>query len=90
MSKRLFALLAALMIASMALGACGPAPYECTDALGCVDIAPGEPIHIAYAMVIAGPDETLGIDSRTGAEVAVALKGQVLGHDVSLTGEDEG
>jgi len=90
MSKRLFALLAALVIAGMALGACGPAPYECTDAIGCVDIAPGEPIHIAYAMVIAGPDETLGIDSRTGAEVAVALKGQVLGHDVSLTGEDEG
>jgi branched-chain amino acid transport system substrate-binding protein len=41
-------------------------------------------------MVIAGPDETLGIDSRTGVEVAVALKGQVLGHDVQLTGEDEG
>lgn len=90
MSKRLFALLAAFMIASMALGACGPAAYECTDPIGCVDIAPGEPIHIAYAMVISGPDETLGIDSRTGAEVAVALKGQVLGHDISLTGEDEG
>jgi len=90
MSKRLFALLAALVIASMALGACGPAAYECTDAIGCVDIAPGEPIHIAYAMVISGPDETLGIDSRTGVEVAVALKGQVLGHDVQLTGEDEG
>ncbi|MBN1451670.1 MAG: branched-chain amino acid ABC transporter substrate-binding protein [Anaerolineales bacterium] len=89
MSKRLFALFAALVIASMALGACGPAPYECTDPIGCVDIAPGEPIHIAYAMVISGPDETLGIDSRTGVEVAVALKGQVLGHDISLTGEDE-
>jgi branched-chain amino acid transport system substrate-binding protein len=55
-----------------------------------VDVAPGEPIHIAYAMVISGPDETLGIDSRTGVEVAIALKGQVLGHDVQLTGEDEG
>jgi branched-chain amino acid transport system substrate-binding protein len=90
MSKRLFALFAALMIATMALGACGPAPYECTDSIGCVDVAPGEPIHLAYAMVISGPDETLGIDSRTGAQVAVALKGQVLGHDVNLTGEDEG
>jgi branched-chain amino acid transport system substrate-binding protein len=90
MSKRLFALFAALVIASMALGACGPAPYECTDALGCVDVAPGEPIHLAYAMVISGPDQTLGIDSRTGLEVAIALKGQVLGHDVNLTGEDDG
>jgi branched-chain amino acid transport system substrate-binding protein len=90
MTKRLLVLLSALMIASMALGACGPAAYECTDAIGCVNIAPGEPIHLAYAMVISGPDETLGIDSRTGVEVAIALKGQVLGHDVSLTGEDEG
>jgi branched-chain amino acid transport system substrate-binding protein len=90
MSKRLFALFAALMVASMALGACGPAPYECTDAIGCVDIAPGEPIHLAYAMVISGPDETLGIDSRNGLEVAIALKGQVLGHDIQLTGEDDG
>jgi branched-chain amino acid transport system substrate-binding protein len=90
MSKRLFALFAALIVATMALGACGPAPYECTDAIGCVDVAPGEPIHLAYAMVIAGPDETLGIDSRTGVQVAIALKGQVLGHDVNLTGEDDG
>ncbi|RPI96079.1 MAG: hypothetical protein EHM40_01960, partial [Chloroflexi bacterium] len=44
-------------------------PFECTDELGCVDVAPDEPIHIAYAMVISGPDETLGIDSRTGVEV---------------------
>lgn len=89
--KRLFAWLSLLVIASMALAACGAAAptFECTDPIGCVDIAAGEPIHLAYAMVISGPDETLGIDSRTGVEVAIALKGQVLGHDVQLTGEDE-
>ncbi|PWB75748.1 MAG: branched-chain amino acid ABC transporter substrate-binding protein [Anaerolineales bacterium] len=91
MFKRTFALLSILVVASMILAACGSTPaYECTDPLGCVDVAPGEPIHLAYAMVISGPDETLGIDSRTGVEVAIALKGQVLGHDVSLTGEDDG
>ena len=92
MFKRYYALLAVLVMAGMVLAACGPAAstFECTDSIGCVDIAPGEPIHIAYAMVISGPDETLGIDSRTGVEVAVALKGQVLGHDIQLTGEDEG
>src|SRR5574338_6412 len=92
MLKRSYAVLALLMIASMALAACGPAAsaFQCTDKIGCVDIAPGDPIHIAYAMVISGPDETLGIDSRTGVQVAVALKGKVLGHDVNLTGEDEG
>lgn len=92
MSKRVFSLLALLITASMLLAACGPkqAAFECKDAIGCLDIAPGEPIHLAYAMVISGPDETLGIDSRTGIEVAIALKGKVLGHDVTLTGEDDG
>jgi len=92
MTKRLFALFSVLVLASMLIVACGPkaVAFECTDKIGCVDVAPGDPIHIAYAMVISGADETLGIDSRTGAEVAVALKGKVLGHDVSLTGEDEG
>jgi branched-chain amino acid transport system substrate-binding protein len=92
MFKRSYALLALLVIAGMALAACGPAAsaFECTDALGCVTVGPGEPIHLAYAMVISGPDSTLGIDSRTGLEVAIATKGQVLGHDVQLTGEDDG
>jgi branched-chain amino acid transport system substrate-binding protein len=92
MFKRSYALLAVLVLASIVLAACGPAAstFECTDSIGCVDIGPGEPVHIAYAMVISGPDETLGIDSRTGVEVAVDLKGQLLGHDIQLTGEDEG
>jgi len=92
MSKRLFALLSVLVLATMLLAACGPktAAFTCTDAIGCVNIAPGDPIHIAYALVISGADETLGIDSRNGIEIAVDLKGQVLGHDVLLTGEDDG
>lgn len=67
-----------------------PAGFTCDDPIGCVDVAPGEPIHIAYAFVISGADETLGVDSRNGVEIAVASKGQVLGHDITLTGEDEG
>jgi branched-chain amino acid transport system substrate-binding protein len=90
MFKRLFVAFSLLIVASMLLTACGPKPYVCTDALGCVDIGPSDPIHIAYALVIAGPDETLGIDSRNGAEVAIAMKGQVLGHDIKFTGEDDG
>lgn len=92
MFKRLYASLALLVIVGMALSACAPAApaYECTDPLGCVTVGANEPIHLAYAMVISGPDETLGIDSRTGLQVAVALKGQVLGHDINLTGEDDG
>jgi branched-chain amino acid transport system substrate-binding protein len=65
--------------------------FTCDDPIGCVTLAPGEPIHIAYAMVISGPDETLGIDTRNGAEVAVAeAGGEILGHPVQFDGEDEG
>lgn len=64
--------------------------FECDDPIGCVDIPAGQPIHLAYALVIAGPNESLGIDSRNGVEIAIEDRGQVLGHDVNLTGEDEG
>lgn len=67
-----------------------PAAFECTDSIGCVDVAPGEPIHVAYLLVISGSDETLGVDSRNGIELAIEDKGQVLGHDVKLSGEDDG
>jgi branched-chain amino acid transport system substrate-binding protein len=63
--------------------------YECTDPLGCVEIGPNDPVHIAYALVLSTADETLGIDSRNGLEIAVDDKGQILGHDILLTGEDD-
>jgi branched-chain amino acid transport system substrate-binding protein len=97
MNKNIFALLSLLVFASMVLAACTgkpvatdvPAGFKCTDAIGCVDIAPDEPVHIAYALVISGADETIGIDSRNGIEIAVEDKGQILSHDILLTGEDE-
>jgi branched-chain amino acid transport system substrate-binding protein len=91
MSKRTFTALSVLVLAGLLLAACQPAakPFTCTDKIGCVDIAPGAPIHIAYAMVVAGPDETLGIDSRRGVEIAIDDKGgKLLNHPLELTGED--
>src|SRR4030067_1883543 len=91
MSKRMFTLFSLLVVASMLLVACGPQKVECTDQIGCVEVKKGEPIHIAYAMVISGPDATLGIDSRNGAEIAIADKGgKLLGHDIKFDGEDDG
>jgi branched-chain amino acid transport system substrate-binding protein len=94
MSKRILQAMSLLIIVSMLLAACQTeqkaAAYECTDALGCLTVAAGEPITLAYAMVISGADETLGIDSRNGVEIAIADKGKVLGHDVTLIGEDDG
>jgi branched-chain amino acid transport system substrate-binding protein len=93
MFKRFHAFLALLVIAGMALAACAPAApaFECTDSIGCVDIAPGEPIHIAYAMVVAGPNESLGIDSRNGVEIAIEdVGGEILGHPIQFDGQDTG
>jgi branched-chain amino acid transport system substrate-binding protein len=112
MNKRLLALLSLLVIASMALAACGTpateapvateeahvateeapteaAMFECADAIGCVTIAPGDPIHIAYALTVSGATASLGDDSRGGIEIAIADRGgELLGHPIELTGED--
>ncbi len=68
-----------------------PAKFECKDPLGCVDIAPNEPIHIAYLLVVAGPNESLGVDSRNGIEIAIDdVGGKILGHPIKFDGEDGG
>ena len=92
MSKRLLIVFSALILATMVLSACGPkaSTYVCTDAIGCVTIAPGDPIAIASALVITGPDATLGLDSQYGVEIAIAEKGPLLGHDIQLKAEDDG
>jgi branched-chain amino acid transport system substrate-binding protein len=86
--KRLLLVVLALLIFSVVLSACGGAPFECEDALGCIDIAPDEPIHIAYMLTISGATAFLGEDSRGGIEIAIDDRGQLLGHDIQLTGED--
>jgi len=67
------------------------ASTTCTDKIGCVTIKPGDPIHIAYALVVAGPNETLGIDSRNGVEIAIDdAGGKILDHDIKFDGQDTG
>jgi branched-chain amino acid transport system substrate-binding protein len=66
-----------------------PAAFECTDAIGCLDVAPGDPIHIAYALTVSGPTATLGEDSRGAIEIAVEdIGSELLGHPIELSGED--
>jgi branched-chain amino acid transport system substrate-binding protein len=62
----------------------------CDDAIGCVEVAPGDPIRIASALVITGPNESLGLDSQYGVEIAIQQRGEVAGHSVLLQAEDEG
>jgi branched-chain amino acid transport system substrate-binding protein len=59
--------------------------------LGAVKIKANEPIHIAGWMVIAGPDASLGTDTKRGVELAAADKGgKLLGHPIKLTFQDTG
>ena len=90
MSKKLLVLITLLIIASIALASCQQAPaFECEDEIGCVDIAPDDPIHIAYMLTISGATAFLGEDSQGAIEIAVDDRGgKLLDHDILLTGED--
>jgi branched-chain amino acid transport system substrate-binding protein len=72
------------------LVACGGETLECTDELGCVEIAPDEPILLASSLVISGPNTQLGTDSQWGVELAMDFRDEVLGHKVELQAEDDG
>jgi branched-chain amino acid transport system substrate-binding protein len=91
MFKRLSLAISLIAILGMVLTACGPkaAAYTCTDSIGCVTIGPNDPIHIAYMLVVAGPNAALGTDSRNGVEIAIDdAGGKILNHDIKFDGED--
>jgi len=88
--KKVFAVLTIVIILTTALAACGTPKFECTDPLGCVTYGPDDPIRIASALVISGPNESLGTDSQHGVEIAILDRGKVLGHDIELQAEDAG
>jgi branched-chain amino acid transport system substrate-binding protein len=66
------------------------AEFECTDPLGCVTVAAGEKIRLATALVISGPNESLGIDSRRGVELAIDDQQDIMGFPIELVSEDDG
>ncbi|MFN2138638.1 MAG: branched-chain amino acid ABC transporter substrate-binding protein [Candidatus Promineifilaceae bacterium] len=87
-SKILF--LFVILVAGLLLVACGGESLECTDEIGCVEIAPGDPILLASSLVISGPNTELGLDSQWGVELAMDFRGDVLGHPLALEAEDDG
>ena len=50
------------------------AELACTDELGCVEVAPGDPIRIASSLVVSGPNTELGLDSQYGVEIALDFR----------------
>jgi len=67
------------------------AEFKYTDPIGVVKIKKGDPIHIACWMVVAGPDASLGTDTKRGVEIAVDdVGGKILGHPIKITTQDTG
>lgn len=60
------------------------------DEFGCIELAEGDPIVLGTALVITGPDETLGLDSQYGAEVARTMRPEIAGHEVEFNHQDDG
>jgi branched-chain amino acid transport system substrate-binding protein len=69
----------------------GMSAADCdADEFGCYEVAEGEPIVIGTALVITGANESLGLDSQYGAEVARTLRPEVAGHEVEFNHQDDG
>ncbi len=62
----------------------------CTDPIGCVEVAEGDPLLVASALVISGPNGDLGLDSQRGVEIALDMRGDLMGHPLELLAEDDG
>ncbi|MEA2651280.1 MAG: branched-chain amino acid transport system substrate-binding protein [Chloroflexota bacterium] len=60
------------------------------DEFGCVEIAEGDPITIGTELVITGANESLGLDSQYGAEVARTMRPEIAGHEVEFNHQDDG
>lgn len=65
--------------------------FKYDDKIGVVKIKKGQPLHIACWMVVAGPDASLGTDTKRGVEIAVDDKGgKILGHSIKISVQDTG
>jgi branched-chain amino acid transport system substrate-binding protein len=67
------------------------AEFKYEDPLGVVKIKKGESIHIANWMVVAGPDASLGTDTKRGVEIAFDdIGGKILGFPIKISTQDTG
>jgi branched-chain amino acid transport system substrate-binding protein len=72
-------------------GAGGGTAADCdADEFGCVEIAEGDPLTIGTALVITGANESLGLDSQWGTEVAREMRPEIAGHTVEFNHQDDG
>lgn len=87
-----FLVVIALLSSLLATG-CDKAnpPFVCPDPLGCVTIAPGEPVKIGVLQALSGEVAPLGLAQVRGLELALDNRdGMLLQHPVLLQTEDTG
>jgi branched-chain amino acid transport system substrate-binding protein len=80
-----------LLFAALTLVGCGPAapPFECADALGCVEVAPDDPIKIGVMQVLSGDLQIFGQSGLRSIDLALDDWGrELLGHPIELQVED--
>ena len=63
--------------------------FECTDPIGCVEIAPDQPLKIGVLQALSGDQEPFGLSGLRSIELALDDRsGQLLGHAIELQVED--
>jgi branched-chain amino acid transport system substrate-binding protein len=80
-----------VLSALVLLAACrtAPPPFKCTDAIGCVEVAPGEPIKLSAFQALSGAMTSNGLENLQVIELALDERGgEFLGHPISLQSED--
>jgi branched-chain amino acid transport system substrate-binding protein len=74
----------------MVLAACGGETLECTDEIGCVEIAPDDPVKLASLQAISGAVVALGTDQNRATEIALDDRdNEFRGHPITLQIEDD-
>jgi branched-chain amino acid transport system substrate-binding protein len=71
--------------------ACQPQPpsFECADAIGCIQIAPDDPIKVGVLQVLSGDLANLGLGNLRTIELVLDDRGrEILAHSVELQTED--
>ena len=76
------------MLVALLLAAAFAQAQECSDPLGCIEVGPDDPIVLAYMLTTSGGTAFLGEDSLGGIKLAVSARGELLGREIELVGED--
>jgi ABC-type branched-subunit amino acid transport system substrate-binding protein len=82
--KTLPLLFSVLIIINLILASCGPAPYECSDPLGCLHIYSNAQVVIGTILATAGDERALGTSSLQNVKQAVTDKDNLFRHSFQL------